>query len=183
MRVGGGKAKGSQFEREVCKRLSLWVTQGKEEDVYWRSAMSGGRSTRMHKSRHWKQGSHAAGDICAVGEAGHVFTDRFYVECKHYADLSILAFLLGKKEGLLYKFWITACREAEKHKKAPFLVAQQNRLPSMVIAQPQVLADEGWESWPCAPVLTMFHDGHEVGLWWFKDLCPYPILKPQRRTG
>jgi hypothetical protein len=45
MRKGGGKQKGSQFERDVCRELSLWVSHGKQEDVYWRSAMSGGRST------------------------------------------------------------------------------------------------------------------------------------------
>jgi len=45
MRKGGGKAKGASFERDICRRLSLWVSAGKQEDVFWRSAMSGGRST------------------------------------------------------------------------------------------------------------------------------------------
>ena len=45
MRKGGGKAKGSSFERLICKELSLWITGGEHQDVFWRSAMSGGRST------------------------------------------------------------------------------------------------------------------------------------------
>lgn len=28
------KAKGASFERDVCKKLSLWVSDGKREDLY-----------------------------------------------------------------------------------------------------------------------------------------------------
>src|SRR5215216_6431446 len=42
--------KGPQWEREVCRALSLWVTNGERVDVFWRSAMSGGRATVHNRS-------------------------------------------------------------------------------------------------------------------------------------
>ena len=45
MRKGGGKEKGSSFERLVCKRMSMWLSKGERDDLFWRSAMSGGRAT------------------------------------------------------------------------------------------------------------------------------------------
>ena len=80
MRPGMGKAKGSAFEREVCKKLSLWITDGKMDDCLWRSAISGGRATIAHrKGKVVRQG----GDICAVSLEGHVLTNKWYIENKH----------------------------------------------------------------------------------------------------
>ena len=39
-------AKGGQFEREFLKKLSRWVSDGKDSDVYWRTAGSGAFATR-----------------------------------------------------------------------------------------------------------------------------------------
>lgn len=39
-------AKGSSFEREFCKKLSLWVSDGKDPDIFWRTAGSGSMATR-----------------------------------------------------------------------------------------------------------------------------------------
>ena len=37
MRSGGGKQKGSAFEREICKKLSLWFTENERDDIFFRS--------------------------------------------------------------------------------------------------------------------------------------------------
>lgn len=179
-----GKQKGSAFERLVCKRLSLWITQGQQEDVFWRSAMSGGRATNMRARRHWVHGGHATGDICAVGEVGHEFTDTWFIELKFYKDLSILSFVLGLEKGTLHQFWTVARREAQKHKKLPMLIAKQNMLEPLVIARSNdlILNNGGDENWPCTPVLTRDNGMEELGLFWFDDLFPVPIVKPKRRT-
>ena len=39
--------KGGNFERNFCKNLSLWVSEGRYQDVFWRTRGSGGWSTRM----------------------------------------------------------------------------------------------------------------------------------------
>lgn len=128
MRKGGGKAKGSAFEREICKALSLWVTGGKHEDVFWRSAMSGGRSTVAHAKG--KRLAAQAGDISCIHPAGEVFASRFMCECKAYADLNYAGLLSGK--GHLAEFWEVAKIEAERYNKLPFLIAKQNRQPTTI---------------------------------------------------
>lgn len=128
MRKGGGKAKGSQFERDICRQLSLWVSQGAHEDVFWRSAMSGGRSTVA--AAKGKRLSAQAGDISCVHPAGHLFAERFLAECKFYADLNYVGLLTAK--GHLAQFWSETVAEADLHSKMPFLIAKQNRQPTTI---------------------------------------------------
>jgi hypothetical protein len=130
--AGGGKQKGSSFERAVCARLSMWITKGEKEDVFWRSAMSGGRGTQL-KARFAATGGHAVGDICAVAPEGHALTDKFFVECKHVKNLSIQTFLLGQEKGLLHSFWQKACEQAKQHGKEPMLIAKQNFQPTLLV--------------------------------------------------
>jgi len=140
-----GKSKGSAFERKTCKQLSLWVSNGKDEDLFWRSAMSGGRATVGAKTG--KKLRRQAGDISATSEEGCKLTNMFFVECKHYADLNVLPFLLGRKTGKLAGFWRVACREARKHDKQPMLIAKQNMFPTFVLVKPQQL--------PCSYLLRL----------------------------
>lgn len=130
MRRGAGKAKGGEFERLVCKELSVWVTKGARDDVFWRSAMSGGRAT-VRKAQG-KSSPHVGGDICAVHTAGHDFIDRFYVECKFYADLQLHHVAMGSGGNLL-NFWNVARKQAKMHRKLPMLVAKQNRVPPLLV--------------------------------------------------
>lgn len=127
MRPGGGKNKGNSFEREICVKLSLWLTNGVSKDCLWRTAVSGGRATVARKRGDIVR---QMGDICAVSPEGHVLTDRFYMECKHYADLNFLGLLTGK--GKLVEFWHDTMRLATLHKKLPMLVAKQNRMLPVV---------------------------------------------------
>lgn len=125
-----GKQKGSAFERDVCKALSRWVSGGEKEDLFWRSAMSGGRATVGRK----KGQEHArhAGDISATSPEGHVLTDKWYVECKFYKDLAIQSALL-KGIGKLASFWREACEQATHYKRMPMLIAKENMSPCIVL--------------------------------------------------
>lgn len=130
MIAGQGKSKGTAFERGVCAKLSLWITDGQRKDCLWRSAISGGRATRRRQ-----KGEEVAvqlGDICAVDPLGHALTDIFFVECKHYKKLDIVSFLLSNT-GVLAKFWSKAKDEAEKYDKHPMLIAKQNNFPTFVL--------------------------------------------------
>lgn len=128
MRAGGGKQKGASFEREVCVLLSKWVTHGKREDVFWRSAMSGGRATIGH--RKGKIHSAQVGDISAIHPDGHHFINAFAPECKFYADLEWRGLLTNR--GKIVQFWEEICKQANNHNKHPFLVARQNRMPTYI---------------------------------------------------
>lgn len=124
MRPGGGKAKGSSFERAVCKALSLWVTYNERDDVLWRSALSGGRFTTSRKKKDSGL-EHVAGDICAVHSDGYAFVDFFYIECKFYKKFDWHR-LLDDHAGVLAGFWIDTCKKAQDVKKSPLLIFRQN---------------------------------------------------------
>lgn len=178
MKAGGGKAKGSGFEREVCKVLSLWATHGMKEDVFWRSAMSGGRATVMRKRR---TAANQAGDISAVGEEGHALTNAFFIECKFYKDLGLTQFLLGKSTGHLARFWRETKEEAEKHGKLPLLIAKQNLSQPFVILDVDVGLDKTFTKGPYPrvakqPHLYIYPSG--VWMYWLSDL----FLKPKPKV-
>ncbi len=140
---GRGKSKGSSFEREVCKKLSYWISGGNEDDLFWRSAMSGGRATVSAKKG--KKLNRHAGDITATAPEGHVLTDYWFVECKFYTNLNLPLFLLFSA-GPLAKFWRTAKREAKRFDKIPMLIAKQNRSPTILIVPRTALSN--WLSSP-----------------------------------
>ena len=119
-----GKQKGGSFEREICKALSLWVSKGQNVDLYWRSAMSGGRATVA------KGKVRQAGDITAVAPEGHALVDTFFIECKSYKNLSLDCLIKGK--GNLIDFWQIAVKESAKYNRIPLLIFKQNRRPTIV---------------------------------------------------
>lgn len=131
MKAGGGKRKGSKLEREVCKKLSLWVSDGKNGDLFWRSAMSGGRSTVAHKKGEVVR---QAGDICAVTPEGHELTDHWYIECKFYRRVGLEAWIINNN-GKMRKWWITCRMQAKRHERQPMLIVKQNGWPTLVITK------------------------------------------------
>ena len=137
MKKGRGKQKGSAFEREVCEHLSLWVSRGSREDLYWRSAMSGGRATLGAKKG--KDLRYQSGDITAVHPDGHVLTDKWFIECKFVKQLNVDGFLLTA-EGPLVRFWRRAVRDALRYERDPMLIAKENRGEIIVITRQNHLA-------------------------------------------
>ena len=138
MRPGKGKAKGSAFERQICKELSLWVSVGEHQDLFWRSAMSGGRATVGAKKGIDLR--RQAGDVSAVAPEGHSLTDRFFIELKTYKDLRLgLFFLEGK--GPLAGFWKKACQEAKRYGKNPILIVKQNQIKPFVLTRMDTIED------------------------------------------
>lgn len=130
MKAGAGKAKGSSFERVVCRRLSLWLSNGERDDLLWRSSMSGGRATVQFKSG--KVNLTQSGDVSAVGHGAYEFCERTFIEVKHYRELGIgRGFVCNT--GTLYGFWETVCRESVKYGKIPLLIARQNLYPTLAI--------------------------------------------------
>lgn len=151
MRKGGGKAKGAEFERSICKQLSLWISSNEREDVFWRSAMSGGRATVA--GRKGKNLAAHAGDISSTDQIGHTFISRYYVECKFYRDLKFQGLLTAT--GPLTAFWLTAKCEADKYNKTPILIAKQNQYPTIVCIDhsgSQELLLRGREMLYCPPL-------------------------------
>lgn len=129
-----GIRKGGRFERSVCQTLSLWITNGLREDVFWRSASSGGRFTRKGKDVR----AHA-GDICATHPKGQVLLDLFVVECKHYRWLEADKLLWGF-QGALLRFWSQVLRDSLVADRIPLLLAKQDFRDPIVVT-----TDEGFD--------------------------------------
>jgi hypothetical protein len=155
MRAGGGKEKGSEFERYCCRRLSLYVTKGKRDDVFWRSAMSGGRATLQLKQEIVNLAQ--SGDMTAIAPEGYELCARCLFEYKNYANLDIPSGLF-KQSGMLFKFWSETKKAALSYSKAPILIAKQNYQPSIVVCP------EGLGIFNDKPILTVHRWQAEVFL-------------------
>ena len=99
--------KGSGFEREMCKKISLWWTNQTRDDIFWRTSGSGARATtRFRRSNKNTYGN--SGDLKAEDPIGKPFTDVFTVEMKRgYKSWSIMDQIdHGKKaaESIFSKF-------------------------------------------------------------------------------
>src|SRR5580700_5183475 len=123
MRAGGGKQKGAAHERYICVELSRWMSAGAHDDLFWRSAMSGGRSTVAAKGG--RRLAAQAGDISCIHAKGSPLTDKYYIECKSYRDLNFVGLL--KRKGKLAEFWLETRKQAAHYSKLPLLIAKQNQ--------------------------------------------------------
>lgn len=128
------KEKGSAYERNICQRLSLWVSQDKRTDVFWRSAMSGGRATLQAQRKHGKKFDAQAGDISAIHPLGALLIDHFVVDSKHYKDFNTAGLIFGQ-QGDLMPLWAKLVEEADGVKKEPMLICKQNRKPEIVMVR------------------------------------------------
>lgn len=126
MKSGGGKAKGSAFEREVCKKLTIWVTGQEKPYVFWRSPSSGSVATIA-------QSSNISGDIISVKEDGNFFTDVFSIECKDgYPDAEIMKIFKNNKNDIIQEFWKQCITDARKANKQGMLIFKKKGFPIIV---------------------------------------------------
>lgn len=87
-------AKGGGYERDFCKRLSLWWSGGESDSVFWRTSNSGGRATVRHRKSVKTKNQH--GDVCATDPSGQSMIDAFCIELKRGYSRSTLFDLLDK---------------------------------------------------------------------------------------
>lgn len=72
--------KGAQFERDICRVLSLWWSEQKRDDLFWRTSQSGGRATVRQQKGLRTAGSY--GDIAALDPEGESLLRVFTIELK-----------------------------------------------------------------------------------------------------
>ena len=127
-----GAAKGASFEREISVKLSLWVSQMKLKDVFWRSAMSGGRSTVLAKGGDGSASAHA-GDLVANRPEGYALTSTFFVECKAYSKFSMEDIFIHGSRGLREIIVEKPIREANQWDLIPLIIIKPDRKKIMVM--------------------------------------------------
>ena len=130
MRPGGGKNKGSSFERKICKSLSLWFTENERDDIFFRSASSGAMATQRFKKG--KNTSGQQGDITSTNLEGLKFINKFSVELKNYKDFS-LDFLIYKNKSLIHDWWEQCKGDSERENKNPLLIIKKNARKEIII--------------------------------------------------
>jgi Holliday junction resolvase len=117
MKKGSGKGKGSSFEREISRYLTMWLTGQDKELHFWRSPSSGAVATIN------KGNADIAGDIIAVQPEAEFFTKLFFIECKTgYPKASFHQHLKENKNFDISGFWTKANAEAERSNKYPILI-------------------------------------------------------------
>lgn len=133
MKAGAGKRKGGNYERQIARKLSLWITQDKNENGLWRSSSSGATATINKKKGNINP--YQCGDLCAVSADCYGFAEKIYVEIKSYKKLSIANFIFNRS-SILKKFWDVAKKESKEYNKEPIIIAKENNFPELIIFQP-----------------------------------------------
>jgi len=113
-RKGRGMQKGSSFEREICKQLSLWWTDGERDDVFWRTSGSGARAKTRAKTGGRTFGQY--GDVQATDPIGQPLLDLFSIEIKRgYSKATLSDFIDNrqKTKPQLQKFLEQATKDSQ----------------------------------------------------------------------
>lgn len=129
------KEKGNRYEREIARKLSVWISEGRNRNLLWRSDSSGARATTSKEKL-----SNQAGDIAPDSKEGYDFIDKFYVECKHYKNIGLenLIWRSNKQENVL-TWWRRYTKEADKYNKILLLICKQNNKPDLLFVTKQFI--------------------------------------------
>lgn len=111
-----GSKKGTPFEREICRRLSMWWSQddpnGVTDSVFWRTSQSGGWATTRAKAG--KKGSLQCSDLHAIDPAGDPLIKLALIELKKGYMGDTIHDLLDRPERYAkqqYEEWIAKAEE------------------------------------------------------------------------
>lgn len=143
-----GKSKGGNFEREIASKISLWFSEGKRDDIFYRSQSSGARATQRNKSGKKTEGQY--GDIAASCSEGESLIKLWNIETKTGYCLSksklkdgtkkitnwdILDLLDSKsQEPMFAQMWNQCVIDAEVSTREPILIFRRERkLPLITI--------------------------------------------------
>ncbi len=121
-----GSGKGSAYEREFCKALGMWWTDGARDDVFWRTSNSGGRATVRGRRSTFGQ----AGDVQATDPIGQPLMDVLSFELKcGYPSVSLLDFFEDKQPKVGISVWIEQAKAAAEMSGASYwaVIWKRNR--------------------------------------------------------
>lgn len=128
-------SKGSKFEREICKLLSLWWTDNKRDDIFWRTSGSGARAKTRSKTNRDTFGQY--GDIQATDPIGQPLIDLCSIELKKGYSKHTFADLLDRNDShavQVYEGFILQAMQDSKNAKAKYwlLIAGRDRRENLI---------------------------------------------------
>lgn len=188
-------AKGSDFENEICRLLSMWWTDGERDDVFIRTRISGGMATSRRKSG--RNMAFQQGDITFNDPIGKPLIDFWHLELKTgYAAKSkskakkllergiqqvtvtnwcALDLLDGSaKVPMMLSLWNQCWDESRITNRTPILIFRRN-LKRPCIAFTGMYYDELVEYFGSGPArfIRIYHDSSENLL--HDGLCVFPL--------
>lgn len=126
-----GHAKGAEFEREIGRTLSMWITLNQRSNLFTRNVLSGGAHTRTVKLGI--EEANIPGDIAAANPLAYEFLSHFSIECKFYKDLHLDVFLMDMAgTSFLTKVIALARKQATAAGLYWMVIAKQNRTEPIV---------------------------------------------------
>lgn len=119
----GGKSKGSEWERQICKELSVWIQGTEKPYLFWRTPLSGGMATISELNKDM------SGDIRSISPKSEWWP--FSVECKTgYPKTSFWQHFKNIKNFNIKDFWVQCTEDAKKPGKYPMLIyRKKNQKP------------------------------------------------------
>lgn len=131
IRRSKGKTKGSSFERQMCRKLSLWWTDNRQDDVFWRNSM---RKTTKNPDTKFQ-----LGDLCAIDPDACIFISKVSIEFKsgysrerkgrkniRNTPWDILDIIDGKGDNIFFSFWSQTVRDAQISGRMPMLIFKRD---------------------------------------------------------
>lgn len=130
--------KGQDFERHVCKELSLWWSGGERDDMFWRTSGSGARSTV--RARRGVSTFGQCGDVAATDPDAVPFIKAFAVELKRGYPRATPIDLLdhgNRKQPQVYDIWLwKVIKEAKENGRLGWMIVhRRDNKESMVWVQ------------------------------------------------
>jgi hypothetical protein len=124
--MANNKAKGSEWERKLCKFLTVWATGNEKPYVFWRTPGSGSFVTN-------KVSTDASGDIISILPEGRFFTDIISCEAKiGYEDTDLFKHFKLNKNNTIETFWAQCIRDSRTANKYGMLIYKKKLYPSIV---------------------------------------------------
>lgn len=150
--------KGSPFEREVARKLSLWWSDGQADDWFWRTAGSGGRATNRAKKD--KATANGGGDICAQTKEAQNLLDLVTFELKRGYNSATISDLLDNGGGEMLKF-IEQARRSASLAGTPYwaVIHKRDRREALVITNWSALCDY------FSPNVELLGHSSGMGIW------------------
>jgi hypothetical protein len=112
-----GANKGSEFERYICKQLTIWLTGNKKPYAFWRMPASGALATIDSLNND------LSGDVVGITPEAQRITSGFSIEIKTgYPRTNFWQLFKNNKNYDLRDFWQQCVGDAEKAGKKPMLI-------------------------------------------------------------
>jgi hypothetical protein len=127
MKKGGGKAKGSGYERTICRYLTKWLA-GVETPYYFYRSPSSGAVATVTRSEN------ISGDIISVKNEADFFTALFSIEIKTgYKDADFFQHFKEVKNDVIKDFWLQCCLDSHRANKHPMLIFKKTGLNQLSV--------------------------------------------------